>query len=326
MADERTKQQQSGNASNIATRVDDGTWLLDLGFQGRTNQVVVAYLLASGDQLALIETGPTSTLSNLLAGIEAVGYDPRQLTDVLVSHIHLDHSGAAGMLARDNPNLTVHVHPIGAPHLIDPSRLVASATRLYTDRMDSLWGEVAPVPEAQVAPLADGETVAVAGRVLSAIFTPGHAAHHVAYWDPERSALFTGDVGGVRMPGTSYACPPGPPPELDPDAWALSVDRMQSLRAQHIFLTHGGRFTDVDGHLAQLMPNLAALRQLAKTALLGGASTEQLTDQIHAHVAERLGEVDPEVLVDLEWATPSYLAALGFIRLLVKSGEVPKPA
>lgn len=326
MADEHTNQPQSGDAASIATRVDDGTWLLDLGFQGRTNQVVVAYLLASGDQVALIETGPTSTLPNLLAGIEAVGYDLGQVTDVLVSHIHLDHSGAAGVLARENPNLTVHVHPIGAPHLVDPSRLVASATRLYTDRMDALWGEVAPVPEDQVRPLADGETLAVAGRVLSAIFTPGHAAHHVAYWDPERSALFTGDVGGVRMPGTSYACPPGPPPELDPEAWALSVDRMQSLHAENIFLTHGGRFSDVESHLGQLMPNLEALRQIARNALLNGATNEELTELIHEHVAERLGDVDPEVLVDLEWATPSYLAALGFTRLLVKRGEVPKPA
>lgn len=325
MADERTTPRQSGDAATIATRVDDGTWLLDLGFQGRTNHVVVAYLLASGDQLALIETGPTATLPNLLAGIEAAGYDPRQLTDVLVSHIHLDHSGAAGVLARDNPNLKVYVHPIGAPHLIDPSRLVASATRLYTDRMDALWGEVAPVPEAQVAPLADGETLAVAGRVLSAIFTPGHASHHVAYWDPERSALFTGDVGGVRMPGTPYACPPGPPPELDPDAWAISVERMQALHAEKLFLTHGGRFTGVEAHLAQLMPNLADLRHLAKTALLGGASTDDLTGLIHQHVADRLGDADPEVLADLEWAAPSYLASLGFTRLLVKRGEVPKP-
>lgn len=323
MADEQAH--QPGNGPGGATRVDDGTWLIDLGFQGRTNQVVVAYLLAAGDQVALIETGPASTLGRLLAGIRAAGFDPAQITDVLVSHIHLDHAGAAGTLARANPKLTVSVHPIGAPHLIDPSRLLASATRLYGDRMDSLWGEMVPVPEAQVAPLADGETVAVAGRVLSVLHTPGHASHHVAYWDPERAALFTGDVGGVRMPGTAYVCPPPPPPELDPDAWALSVERMQALPARAIFLTHGGRFADVEYQLGQLMPNLATLRELAKTALLAGADTERLTALIHDQMAAQLGDVDPEVLVDLEWATPSYLAALGLTRLLVKSGEVPKP-
>lgn len=324
MADEQTH--RPSTPAGAATRVDDGTWMIDLGFQGRTNSVVVSYLLATGDQLALIETGPTSTLPNLLAGIEAAGFDPRQLSDVLVSHIHLDHSGAAGVLARDNPDLTVYVHPIGAPHLIDPARLIASATRLYGDRMDPLWGEVAPVPEAQVAPLADGETIATAGRVLSALYTPGHASHHVAFWDPERAALFTGDVGGVRMPGTAYACPPGPPPELDPDAWALSVERMRALHARNIFLTHGGRFSDVAFQLGQLMPNLENLRTLAKTALLDGADTERLTGLLHDEMAAQLGDVDPEVLVDLEWATPPYLAALGFTRLLVKSGEVPKPA
>jgi glyoxylase-like metal-dependent hydrolase (beta-lactamase superfamily II) len=321
MADE---QRAGSGAAGQATQVDDGTWKIDLGFQERTD-VVLSYLLATGDQLALVETGPSSTLPALLAGIEAAGFDPARLTHVFVTHIHLDHSGAAGVLARDNPNLTVFVHPIGAPHLIDPSRLVASATRLYGDRMDPLWGEVAPVPEAQVARLADGETVAAAGRVIMALYTPGHASHHVAYWDPERAALFTGDVGGVRMPGTDYACPPGPPPELDPDAWAISARRMQDLGARHLFLTHGGRFDDVEAHLGQLMPNLATLRQIAKTALLGGADHDQLTALIHKEMARRLAGTDPELLVDLEWATPSYLAASGFTRLLVKSGEVSKP-
>jgi glyoxylase-like metal-dependent hydrolase (beta-lactamase superfamily II) len=323
MAEEQA-QRPTAPAGN-ATQVDDGTWLIDLGFQGRIGHVVVAYLLATGDQLALIETGPTSTLPNLLAGIRAAGFDPAALTHVLVTHIHLDHAGAAGVLARANPNLTIFVHPIGAPHLVDPTRLLASATRLYGERMDPLWGEVVPVPQAQVAPVADGETIAAAGRVISALYTPGHASHHVAYWDPERAALFTGDVGGVRMPGTTYACAPGPPPELDPDAWALSVERMRNLPVRRLFLTHGGPFTDVEYHLGQLMPNLDALRRLAKTALLDGADTERLTALIHDEIAAQLGDVDPEVLVDLEWAAPSYLAALGFTRLLVKRGEVPKP-
>ena len=309
-----------------ATQVDDGIWLIDLGFQGRTNHVVVAYLLASGDQLALIETGPTATLPNLRAGIQAAGYDLKDVTDILVSHIHLDHSGAAGVIARDNPDVTVHVHPIGAPHLVDPGRLVASATRLYGDRMEPLWGEVAPVPAGQVATLADGETIATAGRVISVLFTPGHASHHVAYWDPERRVLFTGDVGGVRMPGTDYVCPPGPPPELDPDAWAISVDRMQELGAQTLYLTHGGGFGEVAAHLGQLMPNLATLRRLSKDALSRGATTDELTELIHQAVARALGPVAPDLLTDLEWAAPSYLASRGFTRLLVKRGEVPAPA
>jgi glyoxylase-like metal-dependent hydrolase (beta-lactamase superfamily II) len=198
-----------------ATRLDDGVWLIDLGFQGYGG-VVAAYLLWDGEEAALIETGPTATLPALLAGVRAAGVDPARLRHLLVTHIHLDHSGGAGVLARELPEVRVYVHPVGAPHLIDPSRLVASAARLYGDRMDALWGEVAPVPAERVIELTDGATVAVAGRTLTALATPGHASHHHCYWDPARAALFTGDVGGVRMAGTNFACPPPPPPELDP--------------------------------------------------------------------------------------------------------------
>jgi glyoxylase-like metal-dependent hydrolase (beta-lactamase superfamily II) len=312
-------------APGAATALAPGLWQLDLAFRGRAG-VVAAFLLASDDEAALIECGPASTLPALLAGIAHTGVDPKHLRHLLVSHIHLDHSGAAGQLAARFPNLAVRVHPAGAPHLVDPARLLASAGRLYGDRMDDLWGQTLPVPAAQVAPLADGETLAVAGRVLTALHTPGHAGHHIAYWDPVRADLFTGDVGGARMAGTAYACPPAPPPELDPDAWAASVDRLRALAPRRLLLTHGGPFTDVDPHLAQLMPNLEELRQLALAALRAGADADRLTALIHDHVAARLVPAPPAALENLEWATPSYLAAAGLTRLLVKRGEVPKPA
>ena len=131
---------QSGPfAGGIATQLEDGIWAIDLGFQG-WDQVVYAYLLASPSELALIETGPTATLSALRAGVTAAGFDLTQLTRIFVSHIHLDHAGAAGAIVRDLPDVQVFVHPLGAPHLVDPSRLVSSAARLYGDRMDALWG------------------------------------------------------------------------------------------------------------------------------------------------------------------------------------------
>ena len=304
------------------TAVDDGVWMIDLRFQGRRG-VVAAFLLANGDEAALIETGPASTLPALLEGIRAAGFAPERLTRLLVTHIHLDHAGAAGTLARELPDVVVHVHPVGAPHLIDPSRLLASAGRLYGDRMDALWGEVVPVPAERVVALADGEPLVVAGRVLSALFTPGHASHHVAYWDAARGTAFTGDVGGVRMAGTDYVCPPPPPPELDPEAWAASVERLRRLQARRLYLTHGGPFDDVAWHLDQLMPNLAALREVALSALRNGADQATLTALIHDHMAAKLAGADPEALENLEWATPSYLAAPGLTRLLVKRGEVP---
>ena len=151
----------------------DGLWQIDLGFQQREG-VISAYLLAQGDEVALVETGPASTLPHLLAGIRSAGFEPSAVGTVIVSHIHLDHSGGAGVLLRDHaPSAVVRVHPVGAPHLIDPSRLVASATRLYTDRMDALWGEVAPIPVERVVALADADPFQVGGRPLSALFTPG---------------------------------------------------------------------------------------------------------------------------------------------------------
>ncbi len=302
-------------AAGAARALADGVWMIDLGFQGRRGGVV-AFLLAAGDDVALIETGPTSTLPALRAGIRAAGFDPRQVSRLLVTHIHLDHAGAAGVLVRELPDVVVHVHPVGAPHLIDPSRLLASAGRLYGDRMDTLWGEVAPVPPDRVATLDDGETLAVAGRMLTAIFTPGHASHHVAFWDATAAAAYTGDVGGVRMAGTGYVCPPAPPPDLDPDAWASSVARLRALGARRLYLTHGGPFDDVEDHLDQLMPNLAALRDLAASALRAGVDQTALTALIHDHMAAQLGDAPPSALKNLEWATPSYLASAGLSRLL----------
>ncbi len=308
-----------------ATPLADGLWQIDLAFRGRPG-VVAAFLLDDGEEAALIECGPASTVPALLGGIFRAGVDPECLRRLLVTHIHLDHSGAAGGLAEAFPALTVHVHPLGAPHLVDPSRLLASAGRLYGDRMDDLWGETRPVPAERVVDLADGAALTIAGRKLVARFTPGHASHHVAYWDAARGDLFTGDVGGARMAGTAYACPPAPPPDLDPAAWAGSIDRLRALGPRRLLLTHGGPFADVAPHLDQLMPNLDALRALALAALRDGADPARLTALIHDHVAAKLDPAPPGALENLEWATPSYLAAAGLTRLLVKQGDVPKLA
>jgi glyoxylase-like metal-dependent hydrolase (beta-lactamase superfamily II) len=301
----------------MPTKLDENLWIIDLGFQGRQG-IIAAYLIAGNDEVALIETGPSSTLPALAQGINAAGFDVADLTAVLPTHIHLDHAGAAGVLARDNPDLTVYVHPFGAPHMVDPSKLIASATRIYGDKMESLWGEIAPVPEPQVRALADGETISIAGRVLTALFTPGHANHHIAFWDAASGDLFTGDVGGIRMPGTDYVCAPTPPPELDPAAWAKSATRLQALDARRLLLTHYGAFDDVDAHLDQLLPHLDDFIAIAEKANARGASQEELTAALHDRMAAELGAVPEATLVNLEWATPSYMAALGLTRYLAK--------
>ena len=317
-----TERDWTWRAETAVAQVDDRVWLIDLGFQGRRG-VVAAYLLADEGDLALIETGPTSTLPALEEGIRAAGFALEQLTHLLITHIHLDHAGAAGPLARSLPHLRVFVHPIGAPHLVDPTRLVASATRIYGDQMGPLWGEVVPIAERQVVALGDGDVVNVAGRQLRAVFTPGHASHHVAYWDEAARSLFTGDVGGIRMPGTAYVCPPTPPPDLDPEAWAGSVERLRSLQARRLYLTHFGPFDDAASHLDRLLPELDVFLALGEEALAAGADQEALTARLHDRMAEQLGDALSDVLVNLEWATPSYMAALGLVRYLTKAARRP---
>ncbi|MER3437889.1 MAG: MBL fold metallo-hydrolase [Chloroflexota bacterium] len=303
-----------------ATPLAPGLWQLDLGFQGRSG-VIAAYLLAGSGELALVETGPSTTLPALEAGITAAGFNLAELTHVLLTHIHLDHAGAAGPLARANATLQVHVHPIGAPHLVDPSRLIASATRIYGDQMGPLWGEVAPIPPEQVHPFTDDATLTVAGRRLHVRFTPGHASHHVAIFDEATGGIFTGDVGGIRMPGTTYVCPPTPPPDLDPDAWRASVACLRAWPARRLYLTHFGAYDDVREHLDRLLAELDQFLAIGKEMIEPApdrVDQAALTARIHQRMADQLGPVPEDLLTNLEWATPSYMAALGLTRLFTR--------
>lgn len=196
-----------------------------LGHEG----VICCYLV--GD--VLIDCGPASCLPSLL---EALGGErPRVLA---LTHIHLDHAGGAGTLAALWPDLEVWVHERGAPHLIDPSRLLASATRLYGEDMGRLWGEVAPVPAASVRSLSGGEAI----DGFEVAYTPGHASHHVSYWHPQTATAFVGDVAGVRAPGGGYVLAPTPPPDIDLEAWAASIARLREWRPREVAITHFGRF------------------------------------------------------------------------------------
>lgn len=296
-----------------AVQIEDGFWQLDLGFQHRAG-VVAAYLLAGEGELALIETGPSSCRANLEAGLAQAGFGISDLTHALVTHIHLDHAGAAGPLAQANPRLKVVVHPFGAPHMVDPSKLVASATRIYGDRMDELWGDFAPIPEERLHVPIDGEVIKVAGRRLMAAFTPGHAHHHIAYIDLASRYGFTGDVGGIRMTGTDYVVAPTPPPDLDRGLWEASIARLRAMDLSRVYLTHVGGSSDVARHLDGLEASLAEFLAIGARELDAGTALDDLTAMLHARMAEELGEVHPGTLVNLEWATPSYMATLGLVR------------
>lgn len=212
---------------------------------------IACYLVETDDGLALFDCGPTSCLPALHDALATRGVELGDVRHLLLSHIHLDHAGAAGALVREHPTLQVHVSEIGAPHLVDPSRLELSARRLYGDAFDELWGELVPVPEANVHVV--GEQVAG----LACFPTPGHAAHHVSYHH-EDGTLYNGDAAGVRIAPGSFVFAPTPPPEIDLDAWERTVDELERRSPRRLALVHFGVFDDVEQHLERLRATMRA--------------------------------------------------------------------
>jgi glyoxylase-like metal-dependent hydrolase (beta-lactamase superfamily II) len=223
---------------------------IDVRHRGH-ERVICSWLV--GD--VLIDCGPGSTFDALIEGLGDVR--PRVLA---LTHIHLDHAGAAGLLADRFPDLEVWVHEIGAPHLIDPSRLIASAARLYGDQMDALWGEMRPVPADRVRDLRGGEQLGS----LEVAYTPGHASHHVSYWHEQSRTAFTGDVTGVRITPADYVLAPTPPPDVDVDAWLDSLRLLRQWQPEHLAITHFGSFDDVATHLDAIQRSLELAARRAK--------------------------------------------------------------
>ncbi len=209
----------------------------------------------------LVDPGPESSQENLVAALD--GEEPRA---ILLTHIHLDHAAATGALVRRWPGIDVYVHERGAPHLIDPSRLLASAERLYGEQMRRLWGEIVPVPEANVTILSGGETV----HGMRVAYTPGHASHHVCYLHEETGTAFVGDVAAVLIPGTDLIVPPTPPPDIDIETWLDSIGIVEAWRPERLGLTHWGPIEDPEPHLAavreRLLEESESARELDETA------------------------------------------------------------
>ena len=234
--------------------------LLHLGAQ----RVIGCYLLETEDGPALHDCGPSTCVDVLKQGLHERGLELRDIRHLLLSHIHLDHAGAAGVLVREHPGLQVHVSEIGEPHLVDPSRLEASARRLYGDTFDTLWGELAPVPEANVH--------VVGERVLGfdCFPSPGHASHHVVYIDAGGTA-YCGDAAGVRIQPHEYVLPPTPPPEFDLDEWLRTIDELERRDPQELALIHFGVARNPKEHLEQLRHRLEEWTSI----VAGGASQEE---------------------------------------------------
>jgi glyoxylase-like metal-dependent hydrolase (beta-lactamase superfamily II) len=253
--------------------------IIDLNFLD-TEHVIASFLLLGDDSAALVETGPTTCLRSLTGGLKSHGVSLEDVRQVFLTHIHLDHAGASGHLAEVLPNATFYVHEVGYPHMVDPSKLLKSATRIYGERMDELWGEARPVPEDRLEVLEGGEELEAAGGMLSAHFTPGHAYHHLAYLEPESGALFTGDVAGIRLPGQSYIRPPTPPPEIDLESWVRSIGLIRELSPESLWPTHFGRFDDVERHLSELEQRLQDWVLFVEERMDGGDGRDEIAAEL----------------------------------------------
>lgn len=313
--------------STAVRQLEPDIFIIDHQFQGVPG-VIASYLLAGEDGLTLIETGATPTVETLLDGVRAAGFDPEAITQLAVTHIHLDHAGSAGVLMRRLPKARLLVHPFGAPHLVDPTKLMASATRIYGDRMEELWGEVAPVPADRVDILEDGAHFRAGGRELVALHTPGHAMHHIAYLDPATNAIFTGDVGGVRLDQAPYVRPPTVPPELDLIRWRDSVQRLRALNPSRFYLTHFGAFDDIGWHLDDLLCRLFFWSGWTDVRLESESDTKVVTEQLRglgdAEIIAACG--DDRLVRPYEVATSYQMTVDGIARYLRKTRSQAEPA
>lgn len=244
---------------------------IDLRFQGIT-EVIAAYLVDCGGELALMETGPASTLPALLEGVTRAGFTPAQVKHVFVTHIHLDHAGAAGWWAQQGA--TVYAHPRAVPHLIDPSKLMESAQRVYGERLHTLWGEMTPAPAERVVTLQDGDAVQVSQHRIVAIDTPGHARHHHAY--ACEGVCFTGDVAGMKLPHCDYISVTAAPPQFDPAAYKESLRKLGEAGFSKLYLTHFGEVTEVQQHLASYATRVDEVHACVAGLLRQGLKGEAL--------------------------------------------------
>ncbi|HZS30025.1 MAG TPA: MBL fold metallo-hydrolase [Gaiellaceae bacterium] len=277
---------------------------IDLLHLGR-ERVIASYLLDTDDGPALLDCGPSTTVAALEAGLAARGLALTDVRHLLLTHIHLDHAGAAGTLVRAHPGLQVHVSPVGAPHLVAPERLEKSARRLYGDSFDSLWGELAPVPEENVHPV-DG---AVLG--LESFPSPGHASHHVCYLAPD-GTLYAGDACGVRvLPGRSVM-PPTPPPEVDVEGWEATLDEIQRRAPERLALIHFGVAEDVGRHLDELRLRLLDWAESVE----GGASEDEFVEYALAELAD-----SGEDMGSYEQAMPFWQSYRGLARWAEKRAQ-----
>ncbi len=288
---------------------------LDLNFQNIPRSIA-SYLVVGPSGAILVETGPASTLETLKSELASHGYQLSDLAGVLLTHIHLDHAGAAGWVAQEG--VPLYVHDVGAPHLIDPSKLLASAGRIYGDQMGPLWGKTVAAPEELVSAVADGDIVKVAGLEFKAINTPGHAWHHHTWRLGDIG--FTGDAAGICVAGIDYIDVPAPPPEFKLEVWLATIKRLRSERFEAIYPTHFGRVEAVERQLVSLREKMLASAEFVRDRLVDGADRDTLlADYLiwNEEMMRAAGLGDMEITI-YDKANPLYMSVDGLIRYWTK--------
>lgn len=251
-----------------------GVSYVDLNFRDMPG-VIATGVMTDPSGVTLVDPGPTSCLDTLRHALAAQGIALADVRSLLLTHIHLDHAGATGGLLQENPAIDVYVHERGAKHLVDPSKLLESAGRLYGKMMGPLWGAVLPVPSARVKILHGEERVRVGSRELEVAYTPGHASHHVSYFDRANGVAWVGDTAGIRVGTSHFVMPPTPPPDIDVEVWRESLGRIGAWDAACLFLTHFGPVQPARGQLDDLAIKLGETAEMVRRSLDAGATEDQ---------------------------------------------------
>ncbi len=295
--------------------------MLDDLWMGRPRSIATALLESDGHR-AIVDPGPGSTLETLRLQLHAHGLSIRDLDAILLTHIHLDHAGATGALVRENPRLAVYVQKLGAPHMIDPSKLLASAARLWPNHLERLFGEMLPVPAQNLHLLEGGETITLGARKIEVVYTPGHASHHVSYFESMESVAFVGDTAGVRIEGHSYVMPATPPPDIHLGIWDSSFAAILERKPARLFLTHFGFSQNPPEHIAQFRDRLhqwaATAEEIIRTAKSDSAAMELFMASMRVEISEHLPAEEVEHYV---FSAGLNLSFLGLARYLRKRAQ-----
>lgn len=276
-----------------------------------TQRVIASYLIENGGEPVLIETGPDTTFHKLEKSLNEHGYSIEDIRNVFVTHIHLDHSGAAWRFAEAGAK--IYVHPFGAQHLADPIKLVASARRIYNDQMEALWGEIRPIAKENIHEIRDGEEIKIGSINIQAIETLGHASHHHSYLVDD--LLFTGDVAGVCIEN-GPVLPPTPPPEINVELWRESIRKILSLKPQALYLTHFGKSGNVEDHMKELENRLLEVTEWTGDRLKQGKTEEEMIIELESMFKEILVKAgaDKQLVEAYELADPFWMNVGGLVR------------